>query len=87
MQKYCWVIVLFLLVSCSNDAKVQPVTNYKPKQPIDFPHDIHTGKGGIDCKYCHNSVNKSKKTGLPTVYLCTNCHKTIKGRSAKWWLL
>jgi len=55
------------------------VTGYQPSQPIAFPHDIHAGINGIDCKYCHNSVDKSKTAGLPTTNLCMNCHKQIQG--------
>ena len=55
------------------------VSGYQPSQPIAFPHDIHTGVNGIDCKYCHNSVDKSKSAGLPTINVCMNCHKQING--------
>ena len=55
------------------------VTNYQPSQPIQFPHDVHAGKNGIDCKYCHNSVEKSKSAGIPTVNVCMNCHKQVQG--------
>jgi hypothetical protein len=54
---------------------------YQPSQPIAFPHAIHTGTNGIDCKYCHNSVTKSKSAGLPTVNVCMNCHKQVNGRT------
>ena len=57
------------------------VEEYQPSQPIAFPHAIHTGTNGIDCKYCHNSVIKSKSAGLPTVNVCMNCHKQINGRT------
>ncbi len=57
------------------------VEAYQPSQPIAFPHDIHTGVNGIDCKYCHNSVTKSKSAGLPTVNVCMNCHKQVNGRT------
>ena len=52
---------------------------YQPSQPIEFAHAIHTGTNGIDCKYCHNSVDKSRTAGLPTVNVCMNCHKQITG--------
>jgi len=55
--------------------------NYQPSQPIAFPHSIHSGVNGIDCKYCHNSVEKSKSAGLPTVNVCMNCHKGIPGNT------
>ncbi|MCH2229050.1 MAG: c-type cytochrome [Crocinitomicaceae bacterium] len=55
------------------------VEEYQPSQPIEFPHSVHAGVNGIDCKYCHNSVTKSKSAGLPTVNVCMNCHKQIAG--------
>ncbi|RYM34229.1 c-type cytochrome [Brumimicrobium glaciale] len=55
------------------------VSSYQPSQPIAFPHDIHAGINGIDCKYCHNSADKSKSAGIPTTNVCMNCHKQIQG--------
>ncbi|WP_159038544.1 c-type cytochrome [Brumimicrobium mesophilum] len=55
------------------------VSAYQPSQPIAFPHDIHAGINGIDCKYCHNSANKSKSAGIPTTNVCMNCHKQVQG--------
>ncbi len=57
------------------------VEDYHPSQPIEFPHSVHAGTNGIDCKYCHNSVTKSKTAGLPTVNVCMNCHKQVTGRT------
>jgi len=68
------VVMLFLSLY-----SIGVIENYQPSQPIEFPHDIHTGVNGIDCKYCHNSVTKSKTAGLPTVNVCMNCHKQISG--------
>ena len=51
--------------------------NYKPEQPIKYSHKLHAGDLGIDCKYCHNSVEKSRTAGIPTVNVCMNCHKGI----------
>lgn len=70
------VVLLFLSLY-----SIGVVEEYQPSQPIAFPHDIHTGTNGIDCKYCHNSVTKSKSAGLPSVNVCMNCHKQIKGRT------
>jgi cytochrome c551/c552 len=76
------VIVIALIVNLFLAGySIGVVENYQPSQPIAFPHDIHTGTNGIDCKYCHNSVTKSKSAGLPTVNVCMNCHKQIKGRT------
>lgn len=76
------VVVISLFVSLFLAGySIGVVEDYQPSQPIAFPHDIHTGVNGIDCKYCHNSVTKSKSAGLPTVNVCMNCHKQIKGRT------
>jgi mono/diheme cytochrome c family protein len=50
---------------------------YKPEQPIKFSHKIHAGDNAIACQYCHNSVEKSRHAGIPTVNVCMNCHKGI----------
>ncbi len=70
------IVTLFL-----NGYSIGVVEEYQPSQPIAFPHAIHTGTNGIDCKYCHNSVTISKSAGLPTVNVCMNCHKQINGRT------
>ena len=57
------------------------VEEYQPSQPIAFPHSVHTGVNGIDCKYCHSSVTKSKSAGIPSVNVCMNCHKQVNGRT------
>ncbi len=51
---------------------------YKPEQPIKFSHKIHAGDHEIACQYCHNSVEKSRHSGIPSVNICMNCHKGIQ---------
>lgn len=50
---------------------------YQPVQPIHFSHKIHAGDNGIDCKYCHSSARVSKTSGIPSLNVCMNCHKSI----------
>jgi len=74
------VIVLSVVVGLFQSLySIGVVQGYQPSQPIAFPHDKHAGINGIDCKYCHNSVTKSKHAGIPTVNVCMNCHKQING--------
>ena len=47
------------------------------KQPIPFSHDHHTAALGIDCRYCHTSVEVSSSAGIPPTATCMNCHKQI----------
>jgi len=51
--------------------------NYQPIQPIAFSHKIHAGDNSIDCEYCHSSAKHSKTSGIPSVNVCMNCHKSI----------
>lgn len=51
---------------------------YQPIQPIAFSHKIHAGDNKIDCQYCHSSAKHSKTSGIPSVNVCMNCHKSIQ---------
>jgi cytochrome c551/c552 len=50
---------------------------YAPIQPIHYSHKIHAGDNQIDCKYCHSSARVSKHSGIPSLNVCMNCHKSI----------
>ncbi|MGH9361583.1 MAG: cytochrome c3 family protein [Thermoanaerobaculia bacterium] len=47
------------------------------KQPVPFSHDHHVAGLGIDCRYCHTSVEKSAFAGIPPTETCMNCHRQI----------
>jgi Cytochrome c7 and related cytochrome c len=46
-------------------------------QPIPFSHQHHVAGLGIDCRYCHTSVETSPFAGLPSTRTCMNCHNQI----------
>ena len=46
-------------------------------QPVPFSHEHHVSQLGIDCRYCHTSVEKSSFAGMPPTATCMNCHKQI----------
>jgi mono/diheme cytochrome c family protein len=50
---------------------------YAPVQPIHYSHRIHAGTNQIECKYCHSSARESKHSGIPSLNVCMNCHKSI----------
>jgi len=50
---------------------------YEPVQPVPFSHKIHAGELGIDCRYCHNGVDKSWFSNLPGASTCMNCHSQV----------
>ena len=47
------------------------------QQPVQFSHKHHSGDDGIDCRYCHTSVEISASAGMPSTQTCLNCHKQI----------
>jgi hypothetical protein len=46
-------------------------------QPFQFSHAHHVGGVGLDCRYCHTSVEKSSFAGIPPTKTCINCHSQI----------
>jgi len=46
-------------------------------QPVPFSHQHHVAGLGIDCRYCHTSVEKSRFAGIPPTKTCMNCHSQI----------
>jgi hypothetical protein len=48
-----------------------------PDQPVPFSHQHHVGGLGIDCRYCHTSVEESSFAGVPSTKICMNCHEQI----------
>ena len=47
------------------------------EQPVQFSHAHHVGGEGIDCRYCHTSVEKSAFAGIPPTRTCMNCHSQL----------
>ncbi len=47
------------------------------EQPVPFSHEHHVGALGLDCRYCHSSVEFSSFAGLPPTKTCMNCHAQI----------
>ena len=47
------------------------------EQPVQFSHKHHSGDDGIDCRYCHTSVEYSSSAGMPPTKTCMNCHTQI----------
>jgi len=47
------------------------------EQPVPFSHQHHVGEAGIDCRYCHTSVEDSPSAGMPPTKACLNCHSQL----------
>ena len=56
---------------------------YQPVQPVPYSHALHVGKLGMDCRYCHTTVDKAGMAAIPPTQVCMNCHKAIFLNSPK----
>src|SRR5436189_5764734 len=52
-------------------------------QPVEFSHQHHVGGLGIDCRYCHSTVDKQAFAGMPATEVCMSCHSQIWSDSPK----
>ncbi|MCL4783612.1 MAG: cytochrome c family protein [Bryobacterales bacterium] len=60
---------------------------YRPEQPVEYSHKLHAGNLGIDCRYCHNTVDRAAFAAVPTTETCMNCHHKVKTNSSKLTLV
>ena len=74
------VLLIGLLLGLLYELSMSPwVTrqNLAREQPIQFSHERHVAGNGIDCRYCHTSVEQSRFAGIPPTKTCMNCHSQI----------
>ncbi|HAL04551.1 MAG TPA: cytochrome C [Verrucomicrobiales bacterium] len=50
---------------------------YQPTQPVPFSHSVHVNQLGLDCRYCHDGVEKSWYSNVPAADTCINCHSGV----------
>lgn len=55
----------------------QPQVGQPVAQPVPFSHKHHVGEVGLDCRYCHTSVEDSSFAGLPPTTTCMTCHSQL----------
>jgi len=68
---FLWLLGVIFRSSYVTGAGVQR------EQPVPFSHQHHVGGLGIDCRYCHVSVEVSSFAGVPPTEVCMNCHRQI----------
>jgi len=56
---------------------------YAPEQPVPYSHALHVGQLGVDCRYCHNTVEIAAHAAIPPTQTCMNCHSMIRKASEK----
>lgn len=58
-------------------------TRYQPEQPVPYSHALHAGELGIDCRYCHNTVEWTAAAAVPPTQTCMNCHQRVRTESVQ----
>lgn len=51
---------------------------YQPRQPVAYSHETHVNQLGLDCRYCHTTVEKAAFAAIPPTQTCMNCHFAVK---------
>jgi hypothetical protein len=54
---------------------------YQPVQPVAFSHLLHAGDLGMDCRYCHTTVERADEAAIPPTQTCMGCHVSIQRES------
>ncbi len=75
-------VYLILLIHFGVSAEAIRI-GYQPEQPVPYSHELHVGEMGIDCQYCHNTVEQSSHAAIPPAATCMNCHKSKHASSDK----
>ncbi len=60
---------------------------YRPQQPVPYSHALHAGQLGIDCRYCHTTVEVAAHAAVPPTQICMNCHAKVRSESPKLLLV
>jgi hypothetical protein len=68
--------------ACGDSPKTTAV-GYAPQQPVPYSHAQHAGIMGIDCRYCHTTVEKAAFAAIPPTQTCMNCHTSVHAKSEK----
>lgn len=64
------------LATCLYAAHLPTTVNvgHRPQQPVPYSHRLHVGELKLDCRYCHNTVEKTAHAAIPPTETCGNCH-------------
>jgi formamidopyrimidine-DNA glycosylase len=71
------LVALVVALAAINESPYITEVGVARGQPVPFSHKHHVGDDGIDCRYCHTSVETSSFAGIPPTKTCMNCHSQI----------
>jgi len=67
---------LFILAEINRSPYVTRATVVR-EQPVPFSHEHHVAGLGLDCRYCHTTVEKTAFAGIPPTETCMSCHSQV----------
>ena len=67
------IVTLVIFARTTNNKVGVPI-----QQPVAFEHSLHAGELGLDCRYCHTSVEVAATAGVPPTETCMTCHSQIR---------
>jgi formamidopyrimidine-DNA glycosylase len=71
------ILVVVATLAAINRSSYLTEVGVARSQPVQFSHKHHVSDDGIDCRYCHTSVEESSFAGIPSTKICMNCHTQI----------
>jgi hypothetical protein len=74
------VVAPLIVIGGLVGAQWMPITTgqgHISEQPIPFSHKHHVGEDGLDCRYCHVSVETTAFAGMPSTHVCMTCHSEL----------
>src|SRR5882724_9060184 len=71
------IVVLIATLAAINRSSYVTEVGVARSQPVQFSHKHHVSDDGIDCRYCHTSVEESSFAGIPSTKICMNCHTQL----------
>jgi Cytochrome c7 and related cytochrome c/Class III cytochrome C family len=71
------VVAFFVIAAGFSNSDYATQVGVAPAQPVEFSHKHHSGELGLDCRYCHTSVETDISAGMPPTYTCMTCHSQI----------
>ncbi len=73
----------FIYLITNNKISFGYNAGYTPDQPVAFSHQLHAGKLGLDCRYCHVTAAVSRHASVPALNICMNCHLIVRQTKAQ----
>ena len=71
-------VVLLMIVLAFYARTTANAVGVPVAQPVAFAHNLHAGQLGLDCRYCHTSVETEASAGIPPTETCMTCHSQIR---------